>query len=56
MARLVSYPVSFAVESILKNQMPIGVQAATDNLTLISEWLRKISELAQHFEVIVHKE
>ena len=56
MARLVSYPVSFAVESILKNQMPIGVQAATDNLTLISEWLRKIAELAQHFQVIVHKE
>ena len=56
MARLVSYPVSFAVESILKNQMPTGVQAATDNLTLISEWLRKIAELAQHFQVIVHKE
>ncbi len=55
MARLVSYPVSYAVEAIFQNKLPSGILAATDNLNLISEWLGKISKIVQYIEVINHK-
>ena len=54
MAKLVSFPVSYAVEAILMNRIPSGVLAATDNLDLISEWLKNISGIAQYFQIIDH--
>jgi len=56
MARLVSFPVSYAVEAVLTNKLPSGIQAATDNLTLITEWLDKIADIAQHFQIIDHNQ
>ena len=56
MARLVSFPVSYAVEAVLTNKLPSGLQAATDNLTLITEWLDKIADIAQHFQIIDHNQ
>ena len=54
MARLVSYPVSFAVEAVLSQKLSPGVSAAPDNLDLISDWLNRISGLAQHLEIVDH--
>ncbi len=54
MAKLVSFPVSYAVEAILMNRIPSGILAATDNLDLISEWLKNISGIAQYFQIIDH--
>ena len=54
MAKLVSFPVSYAVEAILMNRTPSGILAATDNLDLISEWLKNISGIAQYFQIIDH--
>ncbi len=54
MARLVSYPLSYAIEAIMSNKIPPGLQAASDNLTLINEWLDSISKIAQNFEIVDH--
>ncbi len=54
MAKLVSFPVSYAVEAILMNRIPSGILAATDNLDLISKWLKNISGIAQYFQIIDH--
>lgn len=51
MARLVSVPVSLAIESVLKGQMPIGVSAAPDKPERINQWL---SELTDFGELICH--
>ena len=44
MARLVSLPVSLAVEGILSGDMPLGVQAAPKDPALIRRWLETLSE------------
>jgi len=54
MARLVSYPVSFAVEAVLAQKLAAGVYAAPDNIDLVSDWLNQISDLAQHLEIVEH--
>ena len=54
MARLVSYPVSYAIDAILSDKMTAGVSAATDDIDLIEEWLKKISNLAQYCDIIDH--
>jgi saccharopine dehydrogenase (NADP+, L-glutamate forming) len=54
MARLVSYPLSFAIEAVLAQKLSPGVSAAPDNLDLISDWLTQISHLAQHLEIVDH--
>jgi saccharopine dehydrogenase-like NADP-dependent oxidoreductase len=54
MARLVSYPVSFAVEAVLAKKLGSGVYAAPDNIELVSEWLDQISDLAQYLEIVDH--
>jgi saccharopine dehydrogenase (NADP+, L-glutamate forming) len=56
MARLVSYPVSFAVEAALAQKLSPGVSAAPDNLELVSDWLSQVSDLAQHLEIVDHME
>ena len=54
MARLVSFPVYFAVKAIANKQIEFGVNAATSNPSTVDKWLKNIKELAQEFDVIDH--
>ncbi|GHF07765.1 hypothetical protein GCM10016455_30930 [Aliiroseovarius zhejiangensis] len=54
MARLVSIPVSLAVEMIRDGTAPAGVSAATDDPEMIEAWMGHVRELAQHVEVVAH--
>lgn len=54
MARLVSTPVSLAVEMIRDGKAPAGVSAATDDPKMIKAWMGHVKELAQHVEVVEH--
>jgi len=55
MARLVSVPVSMAVESVLKRRIYPGVTAAPSEPALIKDWMKVIDGLAQHLEVVDHR-
>lgn len=55
MGRLVSYPVSFAVESVAKGEMPPGVHAAPTDPKVLAHWLGQVKALAQHMERVEHK-
>ncbi len=52
MARLVSQPVSFAVEAVLAHEIPAGVSAAPADPRLVKRWLGEIEHLAQHLMVV----
>ena len=54
MARLVSFPVSFAVEAILAGRLLPGVQAAPRDIGLAANWMEEISKLVQHLEIVDH--
>ena len=54
MARLVSMPVSFAVESVLSREIASGVHAAPHDQTLIDSWLGQVRGLAQYMERVDH--
>ncbi|MEO6299292.1 MAG: saccharopine dehydrogenase family protein [Paracoccaceae bacterium] len=54
MARLVSTPVSMAVESILKREVAVGVHAAPHDPKLIDSWLGQVRGLVQYMERIDH--
>ncbi|MEL7281899.1 MAG: saccharopine dehydrogenase family protein [Pseudomonadota bacterium] len=54
MARLVSIPVSLAVESVLAGEMPAGVTAATSDPRLVLRYLGEVDRLAQHLQVVDH--
>jgi saccharopine dehydrogenase-like NADP-dependent oxidoreductase len=54
MGRLVSYPVSFAVESVLKGEIKPGVHGAPHEPHLYESWLEQVKPLAQHMERVVH--
>lgn len=54
MARLVSSPVSFAVESLLAREIPAGVHPAPHDPKLVSKWLGQVRGLAQYMERIDH--
>ncbi len=54
MARLVSYPVAFAVKAIIDNDTDHGVSAASSKSYLVDNWLEDISSLAQEFDIIDH--
>ena len=54
MARLVSYPVSYAIRAVLDGQIDAGVHAAPSAADLVSGWLGDIQKLAQHLEVVDH--
>lgn len=54
MARLVSVPVSLAVESVLNREIPAGVHAAPSDPRLLERWMGEIDRLAQHLEVVDH--
>ena len=52
MARLVSLPVSFAVEAVAQNKIAPGVSAAPADMSIVKDWLNKIKSLAQHLEIV----
>lgn len=54
MARLVSSPVSFAVESLLNREIPAGVHPAPHDPKLVGKWLGQVRGLAQYMERIDH--
>ena len=54
MARLVSMPVSFAVESLLAREIPVGVYPAPHDPKLVGKWLGQVRSLAQYIERIDH--
>ena len=54
MARLVSYPVSFAVKAIIDDDIDHGVSAASNKSYVVDKWLKDISSLAQEFDIIDH--
>jgi len=54
MGRLVSVPVSLAVESVLAREIPAGVHAAPHDPRLIDKWLGEVRHLAQYMDRIDH--
>jgi len=47
MARLVSLPVSLAIESVLNHQIPAGVSAAPDKAEQINKWLSALTTFGE---------
>lgn len=54
MARLVSIPVSLAVEAVLNRQIAAGVHAAPSDPKLFTAWLQEVGTLAQHLQIVDH--
>ena len=54
MARLVSIPVSLAIESVLANNSPIGVSAAPHQPVAIKPWLTELGSLGEEFHLKDH--
>jgi saccharopine dehydrogenase (NADP+, L-glutamate forming) len=54
MGRLVSVPVSLAVESVLNREIPAGVHPAPHDPRLVTRWLEEVGHLAQHMSRIDH--
>lgn len=54
MARLVSTPVSFAVESVMKREIAVGVHGAPHDPKLLDSWLGQVRGLAQYMERVQH--
>jgi saccharopine dehydrogenase-like NADP-dependent oxidoreductase len=54
MARLVSVPVSLAVEAVQLREIPAGVSAAPHDARLIARWMDEIDTQAQHLQIIDH--
>lgn len=52
MARLVSVPVSLAVESVLAGAIPAGVSAAPSDPQVVDSWMGEIGKLAQHLQIV----
>ena len=52
MARLVSFPVTFAVEAVLGSKLKPGVQAAPRDIELAKNWMKEIKVLVQHLEIV----
>ena len=54
MARLVSIPVSLAIESVLAGKIPAGVSPAPHDPDLVAQYLTEVNKLAQHLQVVNH--
>ena len=54
MARLVSVPVSLAIEAVLNREIPAGVSPAPHDPRLVERWLEEVQTLAQHLMVVDH--
>ena len=55
MARLVSYPVSYAIEAAMNGKIAPGVSAAPSDPALVDSWMGRIGALAQHLQVVSHR-
>ena len=54
MARLVSIPVSLAVEAVQNRAIPAGVHAAPSDPKLVQLWMGEINKLVQHLQIVDH--
>jgi len=54
MARLVSVPVSLAVEAAIAGKIAPGVHAAPSDPALVKDWMQTVGTLAQHLEIVDH--
>jgi len=54
MGRLVSVPVSLAVEAVLAREIPAGVHAAPHDPRLIARWMGEVARLVQYVQRIDH--
>lgn len=54
MARLVSVPVSLAVEAILTRDIAPGVSAAPSDPKLVDRWMEAVDTQAQHLQIVNH--
>jgi saccharopine dehydrogenase (NADP+, L-glutamate forming) len=54
MGRLVSVPVSIAIESVLNREVPAGVHSAPHDPRLYVRWLEKVQGLVQYMDRIDH--
>ncbi len=54
MGRLVSVPVSMAVEAVLAREIPAGVHSAPHDARLVTRWLDQTRVLAQYLERVDH--
>ena len=54
MARLVSIPVSLAVQAASGGEIKPGVSAAPSEMGLVQAWLAQVNDLAQHLAVVDH--
>lgn len=54
MGRLVSVPVSMAVEAVLAREVPAGVHSAPHDPRLVARWLGETRRLAQYLERVDH--
>ena len=52
MARLVSVPVSLAVEAVQNREIPAGVHPAPHDLKLVNRWLDEIRTQSQYMAVV----
>ncbi len=52
MARLVSIPVSLAVEAVLAREIPAGVSAAPSDPRVVTRWMAEIDKLAQQLQIV----
>ncbi len=50
MARLVSYPVAIAVQSVVAGNVPPGVTTAPPQANLLNEWFRDLECLGEHVQ------
>lgn len=54
MGRLVSIPVSLAVEAVLAREIPAGVHPAPHDPRLVTRWLHEVEHLAQYLARVDH--
>lgn len=54
MARLVSVPVSLAVDAVLAGQIAPGVSAAPSAPELVQSWMETVAGLSQHLTIVDH--
>lgn len=54
MAKLVSIPVSLAVEAVLAGEIGAGVSAAPSSSKLVKRWMDTVNEIADHLEIVDH--
>lgn len=54
MARLVSIPVSLAIEAVMNKDIKPGVHAAPHDPKLVKQWMGEVDALSQHLAIVDH--